>query len=100
MAKINAILVYATSIHSQSKDIIAKFEVGSGNEQVALELVNNLFPNQANFYIPYNLALDLWGDATTLKEIPTSNHKLPFHQVEMTWHSPEWEDEVTHLSKT
>lgn len=90
MAKTNALIVYATSKQSNSKDIIAKFEVGTNSPEIALELVNKAFPNHANYYIPYHMSLDLFGDEQTIKELPISENKLPVHAVKMTYESPFW----------
>lgn len=95
MAKTNALIVYATSKQSNSKDIIAKFEVGTSNPQIALELVNKMFPNNANYYIPYHMSLDLFGNKQTIQELPISENKLPFHHVKMTYESPFWNDTST-----
>lgn len=98
MAKTNALIVYATSKLSKSKAIIAKFEVGTSNPEIALELVNKAFPNHANYYIPYHMSLDLFGDEQTIKELPISENKLPFNAVKMTYESPFWNDTPTNHS--
>lgn len=95
MTKTKTLLVYATSKQSNSKDIIAKFEVGTDKPDIAIDLVNKAFPNHANYYIPYHMSLDLFGDEQTIKELPISENKLPFHAVKMTYKSPFWSDTST-----